>query len=283
MDRFATLYAARPVRGGNLSRGAIAVPILMYHSVSDTFDATIRASRRLTTSCGRFREHMRYLRETGFDVISLPELTSRFAVGGSTSGRIAVLTFDDGLDDFRVNAWPTIAEFGYAATVFLATGHVGASRTPFGGRKALSWAAIRELHQTGVSFGAHTVTHPVLHGMSWGDIRHELRDSRARIEDELNAPVHTFAYPYAFPQEDRRFALRLSEELGAAGYSMGVTTVIGRARPTDDPLLLKRLPVGEGDHRMFFAGKLDGRYDWVGRPQLIVRHAKRFWSWISRS
>jgi hypothetical protein len=63
--------------------------------------------------------------------------------------------------------------------------------------------------------------------------------------------------------------------LRGQGYNNGVTTVVGRAQPGDNPFLLKRLPANEGDDPAFFAAKLDGAYDWLARPQSWSKAARR--------
>jgi hypothetical protein len=106
-------------------------------------------------------------------------------------------------------------------------------------------------------------------------VQRELTISKSQIEHALGETVRSFAYPYAFPQEDSRFVADLRHELKAQGYSAGVTTVVGRARNEDDHLTLPRLPVSDADDEQMFLAKLTGAYDWVGRAQWAVRHAKR--------
>ena len=96
-----------------------------------------------------------------------------------------------------------------------------------------------------------------------------------RIENEVQSPVPMFAYPYAFPQEDRDFVNRFRHELLSQGYCGAVTTVIGRMRPGSDPLCLKRLPVSEADDELLLISKLAGAYDWVGGLQFLFRRAKK--------
>jgi hypothetical protein len=114
----------------------------------------------------------------------------------------------------------------------------------------------------------------VLHRLPWADVAHEVGDSRARIEDELQERISTFAYPFAFPQEDRRFVHRLRQELVALGFTGAVTTMVGRATLGHDPLRLKRLPVNDCDDQRLFSSKLAGAYDWVGNVQFLSRAAK---------
>jgi peptidoglycan/xylan/chitin deacetylase (PgdA/CDA1 family) len=226
---------------------------------------------------------MRLLHDHGFEVIDLAEAVRRLASPLSQNERSIVLTFDDGFADFRANAWPILQTFRFHATVFLPTAFISASRTSFNGRRCLTWGEVRELHQQGVSFGTHTMTHPVLHGMRWPDIKRELADSRKALEDAVQQRVSSFAYPYAFPQEDRPFIRRFIGEVAETGYKQCVTTVIGRARSGASPMLLSRLPVNSCDDIAFLLSKLIGAYDWMREAQVLIRHTRRLRPWIFRS
>jgi peptidoglycan/xylan/chitin deacetylase (PgdA/CDA1 family) len=225
---------------------------------------------------------MQFLHDRQFYVIDLREALRRLDYGTLSSERVVVVTFDDGFDDFRSTAWPVLAHFGFTATVFLPTAFIGETRRSFKGRPCLTWGDVRALHSSGVSFGAHTVHHPVLYGMSWSDIRRELRDSRDLIEQELHASIDSFAYPFAFPQEDRSFTQRFSQEVAEAGYRTAVTTIVGRAHCNANRFALSRLPVSDRDDRSLFGTKLTGGYDWIGPLQRVARRSRNPRRWISR-
>jgi peptidoglycan/xylan/chitin deacetylase (PgdA/CDA1 family) len=277
-DRAVSVRVVRPLLQSGLLRPAAAVPILMYHSISEDPEPGVSPYYRLATSPARFRDHMRWLREDGYSVVGLSEAVRRVSTSPARDARFAVVTFDDGFRDFLTHAVPTLLDFGYKATMFLPTAFIGQARLSFKGRECLTWAEVRELQKWGMSFGAHTVTHPVLSRQPWSDVQHELRESRARIEAELHTAAESFAYPFAFPQEDRAFVSRLRQVLAEQGYAAGVTTMIGRACRRADPLCLPRVPVNDCDDRQLLLAKLAGAYDWAGTIQGAFRRAKRRYS-----
>ena len=289
LDRFLTLYFFQPLL--KLSRVAPepAIPILMYHSISDGREDNVHPYYRVNTSPGRFAQQMKFLHNDNYHVISLikaaniinkpiSQLPDQPNIHSTQStnqpSRYVVLTFDDGYRDFMLNAWPVLKEINYTATVFLPTDFIGETRKVFNNRECLTWQDVRELHKQGISFGSHTASHPKLHGLRWGDVQRELLKSRLQIEDELQSPATCFAYPYAFPQEDRAFVLRFAKEVVDQGYRTAVTTVVGRAGLKSDPLRLERLPVNDGDDEQLFKAKLAGAYDWVAHPQFLARRLK---------
>jgi peptidoglycan/xylan/chitin deacetylase (PgdA/CDA1 family) len=272
-DRVGTLVVNQ-LRGRS-SRAGEAIPVLMYHSISDDPEPGVSPYYRLATTPARFVAQMQCLRDNGYTVVDLQEALARVS-SERRDARIAVVTFDDGFEDFRTHAWPALAAHGFTATVFLPTSFIGDTRRSFKGRPCLTWNEVRELYAAGIRFGSHTVTHSKLYDLSWPAIRTELVESRAALEQELAGPIRTFAYPYAFPQEDREFVSRFVGELAGAGYAAGVTTAIGRATPASNPFRIERLPVNDCDDEPLFVAKLAGSYDWVGRLQFAARQAKQW-------
>jgi peptidoglycan/xylan/chitin deacetylase (PgdA/CDA1 family) len=59
----------------------------------------------------------------------------------------------------------------------------------------MTWDMVREMHGAGMSFGAHTVNHPLL-GQQPREVQDfEIRESRRRIEQEIGRKVAIFSYP----------------------------------------------------------------------------------------
>jgi peptidoglycan/xylan/chitin deacetylase (PgdA/CDA1 family) len=123
------------------------------------------------------------------------------------------------------------------------------------------------LRAHGVRIGSHTVNHAVLYGLSWRDIENELSVSKQQIEQTLGEEITSFAYPYAFPQQDQRFMDAFKKLLQEQGYRHCVTTMIGRVQFGDDLFSLKRLPVNNCDDKPLLLAKLGGAYDWLAYPQ----------------
>jgi len=112
----------------------------------------------------------------------------------------------------------------------------------------LAWDQIRQMSKEGVSFGAHTVTHPVLGGLPVSRLQEEILGSKRTVEDRLQAPVRHFAYPFG-KQAD--FSCDAKQVVQAAGFQTAVTTVSGVNGPEQDPLELKRFSLDESDLGMF--------------------------------
>lgn len=269
LDRWLTLWVFRA-----LARTHARVPVLMYHSVSDDPEPGVKPYYRVATSPRRFAEQMDWLAARGYRGVAL-ETALETVQRNQASERLVAITFDDGFRDFYTNAWPALRRHDFTATMYLPTAFIGTTRRSFRNKECLTWAEVRELRQAGIRFGSHTVNHPRLYDLSWPEIETELKQSRATLQDELNESITSFAYPFAFPQEDKQFTGRLRELLVAAGYDSCATTMVGRLGSGADWLRVKRLPANECDDQSFFTAKLAGAYDWFGSVQVGFRRLKQ--------
>ena len=272
LDRFATLYVVNPVQRRNSAKTSI--PILMYHSITDQDESSVQPYYRTATSPEAFAAQMQYLHAAGYSAIGVSEAVRRLNDSGPATGKSVVITFDDGYADFHANAMPVLARYGFTATVFLPTAYIGENPQDFKGKACLTWSEIRQLQKSGIRFGSHTVSHPQLHELAPEQINEEVLQSKGTIEQHLGSAVESFAYPYAFPESDTTFKQRLRDMLGAAGYNSGVCTTVGRPGPGSDPFFLTRLPVNSCDDSLLFRAKLAGSYDWLAKPQYLVKMAK---------
>jgi peptidoglycan/xylan/chitin deacetylase (PgdA/CDA1 family) len=209
------------------------VPILTYHSLDESGSVISVAEET-------FAEHMAILAERGYTAIRFDRLLDAWNGGADLPDRPVVLTFDDGFRNTLEHAAPVLTRHGFAATVFVVSGHCGGtSDWSDQGRDMpqlplLNWAEARELSAAGWEVAAHSVSHARLPQLSAEAARREIVDCKAAIQDELGAPVTTFAYPYG--ETNAAVTDIAREQFGGA-----VSVRMGTARATDDRHLLPRL------------------------------------------
>ncbi len=97
---------------------------------------------------------------------------------------------------------------------------------------------VRELHASGMTVGAHTVTHPILARMPDDLAREENVESKRALEGQLGVPVTAFAYPNGKPGRD--YAAVHVAMVREAGFEAAVSTAWGVASRTSDPLQIPR-------------------------------------------
>lgn len=143
----------------------------------------------------RFRADVRLLQRAGFRFVTISELAAA-AVDGRPPPGHAALTFDDGMQDNHDVLLPMLQELGVPATVFVATGLVGAPNPWLPAARFMTEDELRAMHAGGVELGAHTVTHPDLSTLGYEACVHEMVTSREQLERIIDAPVTSFAYPF---------------------------------------------------------------------------------------
>lgn len=98
---------------------------------------------------------------------------------------------------------------------------------------------LRTLRGAGMEIGSHTVSHPVLTGLSMQEARFELERSREMLEGVLDSPVSHLAYPNG-PQEPGNFDSQTMALARAAGYRSAATSERGSVARGSDPMALPR-------------------------------------------
>ncbi len=150
-------------------------------------------------SIDTLKMHVETLGELGYRFATLRQLAEECF---RPPRRTAVLTFDDGYQDFYAIAAPLLLKYHIRATVFVVSGYVDTG-------KVFSWISpvsipldlvmtseqIRHLYSEGFEIGAHTVNHVELTTLSTDSAGKEIRGSKDDIEQLLGAPVVSFCYP----------------------------------------------------------------------------------------
>jgi len=246
------------------------VPILMYHSVSDNLFGKSHPYFQINTTPEVFSQQMRWLRNHGYRTLDTSDIVEKLQQGADLS-KTVVITFDDGYRDFYTDAMEIMKQCGFSATIYLATDRIHNEARRIEGVDYLTWREVRELRQEGIRFGSHTVTHPDLRSLGPEQIEYELACSKETMENELGEPVNSFAYPFAFPEQDKTFTQYLEDVLSNCGFENGVSTILGRATARSNHYFLPRIPVNTWDDEAFLIAKLEGGYDWLHLAQSLKK------------
>ena len=126
-----------------------------------------------------------------------------------------------------------------------------------GASRPLTWAEVHEMAQSElVSFGAHTMYHPILAYLSdTAELQREVGECRSILEQHLGRPVRTFAYPVGRSEHIGEEAL---QAVRTAGYTWAVTTTNGFSSPKDNPHLLRRVLGDVTRHWLVMAAETSG-------------------------
>ena len=245
------------------------IPILTYHSIDESGSV-------ISTRPGVFRRQMKLLSETGWKVVALNDLVRMLPDRRPISEKTAVLTFDDGFQNFYTEAFPVLQEYGFKATVFLVTTYVGqhnfwenkedgSTGMPLG--QLLSWDEIKELSGRGVDFGAHSLSHPDLTKIPLEKATREIIESKTVIEQHLGTRVATFAYPYGSFNEQIK-------EIVKDNFAAAVSTNLGKITAGDDLHALKRLDAYYLRNERIFNSLAERKFEYYMQARQMLRSMK---------
>lgn len=88
----------------------------------------------------------------------------------------------------------------------------------------LDWNQIKDMSRNNISFGAHTVTHPILNRITSEVVENEIKKSKESIEAIIGKPVTAFAYPFGKKTE---YSNKIFEVLRKFGFKCSVTSEYG--------------------------------------------------------
>ena len=113
------------------------------------------------------------------------------------------VTFDDGYQNIINNALPEMIKRNIPATIFMTTGYFGKKadwvvdkKSHNYGETILNEEQIIRLHECGVSFGSHTVSHPYLANLNRDALASEIRESKMTLEKLLSSKITLCSLPY---------------------------------------------------------------------------------------
>ena len=220
------------------------VPILMYHYLSDPPRGADRYRLDLSVSPALFEQHLAYLRDEGYQSISLEQLLRHLALGEALPERPIIITFDDGYTDNYTNAFPLLEKYGFAGTFFVVTElaeRASAGMTePDGTAYAddyMTWEQMREMQAAGMDIQCHARVHEDLTDIDDDRLIWQVLGCREMIESQLRQRPRFVAYPSGIYDQ------RVAQFFASDGYWGGITTRQGSVQRSDDLFELQRLRV----------------------------------------
>jgi peptidoglycan/xylan/chitin deacetylase (PgdA/CDA1 family) len=120
------------------------------------------------------------------------------------------------------------------------------------GFEKLEWWHIKEMTRHQISFGVHTVNHPLLTCLPVDEATLEIQASKSVIERRLGMPADLFAYPNGSRKD---FNEAIKHLLREQGFLCGVTNIQGTNSSHTDRFELRRLNLSS-DHHLLAVLKL---------------------------
>lgn len=216
-------------------------PVLMYHRIAD--DGPVGLSQ-WRTSPAAFAAQLAWLADNGWQGISFERMTWAVHWGTALPPRSVMLTFDDATRDFLDTALPLLHRYGFPATLFVPTGHIGAAAdwdAAYGPpAPILGWDEIAALRHMDVTVASHGSAHQKLSPLDGEALLRDLVRSKAELEAVLDGDVRGLAYPFGDMDQ------AVAQMARKVGYAFGFTCIPGLVTRASDPLVLPRIEVKGG-------------------------------------
>jgi peptidoglycan/xylan/chitin deacetylase (PgdA/CDA1 family) len=264
----------------SLSVLSIQIPILMYHSISQTQNSKFRP---FTVPPFLFAAQMRYLAVAGYTPITVTQFIQAMSDPDEQElpARPVILTFDDGFADFFLNAFPILQQYQFTATLYVTTAFIeGTSRwlqrEGEGTRPMISSKELRHIHYYGIECGGHTHSHPQLDTLTLDKARQEILQCKDILEQLLGRRVSSFAYPFGYTSPAVQDLVR------EAGYTSACAVRHRMTTYKTDHFTLTRFMVTNTTTPDEFRSLLNGNA--ISGPQALYLHMRTpLWSVVRRS
>lgn len=238
------------------------IPVIMYHRVvNDESEGGVHGTYITAT---KFDEHMRYLKEHGYQPITFKELLKLNYRNRFNSGKkYIILTFDDGYEDNYKIAFPILKKYQFNCIIYLVS-HLNYNKwdveVPENPEKEfplMTWDMIKEMQEYGIEFGGHTMTHQKLAHIPFEQAKEEITKSTQFLEEKLGEKLVCFAYPYGDLNE------QVKEFVRNSGYSFAVATDSGDLSFSEDLFQIRRIGIFPTNNMLSFKRKVHGNYNFI--------------------
>ena len=172
-----------------------------------------------------------------------------------------LITFGDGYRSQYEVAAPILEKFALAGLFFVISGACGESKTlietdagPLNTAYCMDWRQLADLQGRGRTIGCHTHTHRNLGLLPADRYDQKLLQSKKRLEQKLQGPVHSFCFPFGTATSFNRDSLAfLLMEYTYVFHSFPKTIY-----PTDSPQSIGRVPWPKRKGRGIAGMKVEG-------------------------
>ncbi|MDD5341241.1 MAG: polysaccharide deacetylase family protein [Patescibacteria group bacterium] len=173
----------------------VFAPILAFHHIATPPASVNNLDKNYFVDAAKLESIIQELESKSYQFVFVSQIVDYLERGLVPPQNIIALTFDDGDEDFYVNAWPILKRYNIKSSIYLMTGAHTA--------KYLSAEQILELDKSGlVEVGSHTVNHPFLTHIPKEVVIKQLKDSKDYLEKLLNKKVEIVCYPFGLTNKE---------------------------------------------------------------------------------
>ena len=214
-------------------KGQIKIPIIMYHYVEYVKDIGDFIRKRLSINPYVFESQLATLNENHYTTYFVKDIPDILDGKINYSTRSAILTFDDGYEDFYTDVFPLLKKYQIKATVYIICDFIG--RKGFLNPQEIKELAASDL----VEIGDHTMDHFYLKQALLKTADEQIINCKKELEENYGITVKTFAYPYG------AFAPETIELIRQLGFTAAVSVISGTEQSNQNLFYLSRIRAGQ--------------------------------------
>jgi peptidoglycan/xylan/chitin deacetylase (PgdA/CDA1 family) len=200
-----------------------------------------------------FEEHLKYLTQEGYQVVSVAQLADILRSNGNLE-KVVAMSFDDGYKNNHSDALPLLKKYNAKASFYIVDRDIGKGIY-------MNRAQLLDLVGTGMELGSHTINHAPLALIDPKYLPWEVGTAKKRLEEKLiDYKVKGMAYPNGGYNE------KVIGSLKEYGYEYGLTGKVGantyqtfRQRPYE---MYRISIVDDGNGLEGFKRRLERAYIW---------------------
>ena len=228
-----------------------SAPILLYHAVGEPVE--IEWPPSLILSASLFEEHLKYLAQEGYRVVSVAQLADILRSNGNLE-KVVAMSFDDGYKNNHSDALPLLKKYNAKASFYIVDRDVGKSIY-------MNRAQLLDLAGIGMELGSHTINHAPLALIDPKYLPWEVGTAKKRLEEKLiDYKVKGMAYPNGGYNEKVIGALKEYDyEYGLTGKVGANTYQTFRQKPYE---MYRISIVDDGNGLEGFKRRLERAYIW---------------------
>ncbi|WP_048606000.1 polysaccharide deacetylase family protein [Providencia rettgeri] len=219
------------------------IPILTYHHILQDSENKLFRETSTATSVEAFSEQMNYLKQAGYQTLSLQDVEDYLNKSANLPGKAVVLTFDDGLKSVYRYALPILRQNHQQATLFVISSRVKTHPEKWSA-DSLQFMSKQEIKDSQDVFNIQSHTHflhrldnhnsPIIFSRKQHTAMLDFKRSM-RLLSHFEPEQRYLAYPFGGYNQS---AMDAAKE---AGLHLALTTIQGKVKLGDNPYALKRL------------------------------------------
>lgn len=224
------------------------VPILMYHYISNPPPDADQYRIGLSVSPDNFRAQMKWLKDNGYETLTLDRLVYALNIGWPPLPPHPILiTFDDGYVDCYETVLPILKEMGFKATFFVLTNYADRSQPGY-----LTWDQMKEMYKAGMDIEVHGREHLDMSGHDSAWLQDNLGGASQAIQTHLGYQPRFLAYPSG------KYDGTVISAANQLGYWAAVTTNYGSHQEKAHLYELQRMRISNDMSLAVYGAAING-------------------------